>query len=662
MAVTPYVVPDTYALSRSARTLFRFTGDGRTVTTGVKSFQGLWLKEAVPDGTIIKLAWNGQTQQLIARTNPTLPTEFPAGNGSSAHGDQLVNYFKSYFPFRKDFVVTKADFGLTTIINFTARKAGSVYTMSQILAPGLGSLPAVSGPLDLGVVTPGADALVRERYGVYIETYLQRRGTDGDTEDDFDLIDVSHVECDETGDAKFDVGEVLHGYLSADLPNFTAQGGQVALDSHRKYYVAYGEAWGQPVEPALIQNDTIRHIYLGGADFEHRSGVGFSLPNFLKGTSAATDRAMRFGPTARVIHIDEPAFLTFVNLRDETDSVSLKVLLTFDDDETAQMTGIQAVIPYAPGEKVCFPVGVAILDLLSQVPTGKNLKEYSVQLKGQGTNVFLSRPYRYIIDYSSPDYRRYFQYLNSLGAFINLMTYGRGSSQLERVYDQAEKFLEVNYESSDAQYVDYNIALQQSFEVTSGWQEQKELASWNDFYSSPIRLQVSGQKIYAIGLTSKTIKQFKDGDAQFAHNFSYIHLHHDEFYTDDETPDGDEHLPAIVVPVGTVVVTPIVVTPVIDPTIPAAVRELTPVDIAGFKASVAWGNHSLAGYLTQTSGSALFRRKDLQIPYSELVNTPTSRDSAGLLDVPTIKELFDISHIKPSLSSWIGSAIPAEQN
>lgn len=658
MAVTPVLVPDLYALTRSSRTLYRFTGSGRAQTQGVKAINGLTVLEPVPAGTVLKLSWNGQTQTLTARTSPTLPNEFPAGNGSLAYGDTLLNYFKSYFPFRKDFVATKIDFGLVPLIILTARQAGAAYTISQVLQPGLGALPPVTGPISLGVDTAGADPLIRERYGVYLEVYLQRAGTSGESEADYDLIDTPHIECDADGIADYDVGDILHDYLSADIPDFSAQGGQLALDSHRKYYVAYAEAYGQPVQPGLIQQDIVRHAYLGGADFFHRAGSGFNLSTFLLGLSPAGDKAMRFGSSTRVVRIDEPQFLSFVNLRESPDQVTLKVTMTFDDESTAGMTGIQAVVPYAPGAKICFPVGVAILDLLSQVPAGKFLKEYSVQLKGQD-DALLSRAYRYIVEYDLPDYRRYFVYLNSLGAFSSLLCYGKGSRELTRLYDQSERFLSYGYEPTDAQYVEYNTTLQQTFEVASGWQDQKELASWDDFYRSPVRLLVVGTRVYAIGLLDKSIKQFKDGDAQFAHLLRLAYLHLEEFYTDTDTPDGDEQLPTIALPAGTVVVSPLQITPVTDPTVPNFVRELTLTDINGFKAAAARPNPETLGFLTQTSGNALYRRSDLHVPYADISNTPTTRDQAGLLDVPTVGDLFQLINIRPLVLTWDGD-IPAE--
>ncbi|GAB2571740.1 hypothetical protein [Spirosoma areae] len=658
MAVLPVLTPDFYALTKGGRMLYRFSGSGRYETTGVKAIVGLNVTAPVPDGTILRLRWNGQTQVLTARTTPQLPTEFPAGDGSPGYADALAAYFRSYFPFRADFVVSRVNFGQLPLVILTARKPGAAYTLSAILTPGIGALPPPTPPITLGVDTAGADALLRERYGVYLELYLQKADSDSLTEDDFDLVDSAHVECDADGVADYDVGEVLHGYLSADVPDFTAQGGQLAQDSHRAYYVAYGEAWGQPLRPGTIVTDITRHAYLGGADFRHRAEAGFNLQTFLLGATPATDRALRFGSSARAVRIDEPQFLTFVNLRDDADSVSLEVMLTFDDEATVERTGIQAVVPFAVGAKVGFPVGVAILDLLSQVPEGKFLKEYSVQLRGQ--TGLRSRVYRFIVEYDLPTYRRYFVYLNSLGAFSSLMTYGKGSAELQRFYEQSERMLPSGYEPTAGQFLDYNISLQQQVEVASGWQQETELVQWNDFYCSPLRLQVVGPKIYAIGLTSKSIKQAKDGASQFAHAFSYAYLHRDEFYTDTDTPDGQEALPAIVAPAGTVVVSPLVITPVFDPSIPAAVRELTNADIQGFKMAAARPNPETLGFLTQTSASSLFRRKDQPVNYSEIANTPTTRDGAGLLDVPTRRDLFSLIKIKPHLSSWTGTDIPAE--
>lgn len=642
--------------------LYEFTGSGRIETAGIKAINVIAFgRQAITAGTKITLSWgNNKVYTMTASDNPTQPGEFPAGVGSEDYVDSLVDYFAAYFPIRADFKVTRQNFDDLFYLILTARQPGAAYTLTP--NPGTSAWA-------ITVSVQGANPTYRIRYGVRVEVFLQKAGTAGQTEDDFELIGGGqHVEADDEGVMRYDVGDLLHGYLSADTPVFSATGGQPASNSHRKYYIAYGEAWGNPIQPGLMKTDSIRQVYLGGADFEHRASGGYSLLNLAKGASVDKDRALRFGPMTRRIYTDEPAWLTFVNLRADAPSpVQLQITLTFDDDTTAEATGIQALLPFTKGEKICYPVGVSQRDLLNQVPAGKHLKEYSARLLC-GSAVY-SDTYRFIVDYQQLPYRRYFAYQNSLGAFDCITTYGKGSAELQRFYDQAERILPSYYSPTDAQFVDFNISRQRQFDVASGWQELSDLIRWDDFYCASVRYQVTASKAIAIGLTSKQIKQEKDGDNQFAHQFSYVPLRHDEYYSED-TEAVNETPPVIAVPVGSISLQPTVPVLTRDPTIDDSVRELSRADINSFKIAAARPNPETLGFLTPQTGALVFRRQDLPISFTELADKPNSRDGYGISDVLTASEsatqatkkaILSIKNLigfHPVARSWTGDTEP----
>ncbi|MBD2700152.1 hypothetical protein IC229_05865 [Spirosoma sp. BT702] len=624
MPVTLFTTPDEFALTRGGRMLYEFSGSGRYETLGVKAVSGIGFGGAVPDGTAITLKWNNKSHTITAKTSPVLDSEFPAGDGSIAYADSLVPFFKSYFPFREDFTIDRQELGGFHFINFTAKKPGPAYDIKPI-TPGNIASPYYF----FGNPTPGADPRLRTQYSVYVELYLQKTGTAGtDLDADYERIYAFPIETDAGGNAQFDAGSVLHAHLSADWPSWSLFTPCLAENSARKYYIAYGEAFGAPLQIGRLTNGELYQAYLGGADYLSRSDTGFNLGIFKDIATPAGDRALRYGATTRYVRADEPQFLTFLNFRTNQTGTRLRIIRTYDNNETEDLTSGLATDDVLKGQKITYAVGPTQLLVTENLPTGRSLVDYTVQWLN-GNEDPISEAYRFILNYDYQPYTRYFIYLSSLGVPESLCTSGKGSAELNRFYEQAERYLPANYAIKDGQFVDYDIALQDSFEVTTGFRSESELRIWRDFYRSPERylfeqgLLIGNSRIKPIGITTKPIKLAKDGDTLFAHKFEFVYLYKDEFYSEEQEPAGA--LPPLnFVPAGnsTVVIGNPTIVRSIDDTVPNAVRDLTTNLINNFKQAVAWGNHALAGYLTESSVSALFRRKDQPITYAELEGTP----------------------------------------
>ena len=653
MAVALVSTPDPFALTKGGRMLYQFSGTGRYQTQGVKASAFLFVSIAIPNNTPLTLRWNGADHTLHFVNAPSAPNEFSAGSGDAAHLAILLDELTGYFPLREDFVLTSGSVSGQAGIVLTARKPGPAYDISV-------NLP-VSTPFGFGNSTFGAAPLLRTQYSVYGEVWLQKVGTSGnDLTADFERVFVPTIETDSEGNAQFDVGSVLHSHLVADWPSWTLNAPTLSQTSARKYFLCYGEAYGSPLQVGRVYQDEVRHALLGGVDYQHRAGGGLNLL-FSQTSDPADDKALRFGSDTRFVRPDEPQFLTFLNSRDDQMGCLLRITRTFDNDETDVRMSLLAAQDVLTGQKITYCVGVTQQDLLSGLPNGRTLKEYTVQRIDADQNTPLSIAYRYIVNYDYQLYTRYFGYLNSLGAVETLATFGKGSNELNRFYEQAERYLPALYELADGQFVDYNVSLQQSVEVVTGFRAEAELRSWNDFYRSPNRFRLIEGKALPVSITSKSIKQAKDGDTLLAHKFEYVYGYKDDFYSEDQSsPMGLPPL-GFVSGGGSVVVQPQTILRAIDDTVPDAVRGLTATLINRFQQAFAWGNHALAGYLNQSSASALFRRTDTPISYvTDLSDKPTTRDEAGLTDVPTRHELVSLIHITPRLTSWTGANEPPE--
>ena len=663
MSVNLVSTPDRYALTKGGRMLYEFTGSGRTISTGsfavnAINFPGL----PVPDGTRFVLRWDGHSEEIVARTVPADVNEIPAGNGGEAYVQSLLPYFEAFFLIREDFAVTIDGIGGAFSLIFEANKSGPRYNFAATNAKAPGSITPVAN------VDPrfkGGNALLRERYSIYVELHLQRTGTAGSTRADFDRIYQTNLETNEQGTCRFNAGDLLNAHLKADWPDWNNALPTVAVHSHRKYYIAYAEAWGSPLRIGRIATNEIRHAYLGGSDYLSRGTNGLALTALTGTPNPAADRSLRSGPLTRYVRPDEPQYLTFANLRTEAiTALRLSLTLTLDNGTTVNVASAYPDKPAADGDKVTFPVGTVALGLAALIPPGRSLREYTAQLRVGG--VAYSTVYRYLINYDYQPHTRYFAYLSSLGCVDTLTTFGKGSYELTRFYEQAERVMPANYELKDGQFVDYDVAVQQQVDVATGFRGEAELRIWTDFYCSPQRFslqttQSAGMVALPIGIVSKSIKQAKDGDTLFAHKFEYAYLFRDDFYTDRTIEAGDGQPPPGFVPGGTVAVSLPTLVAAFDNTIPAFIRELTQGDVNRFKVAAARPNPETLGYLNQNAASLLFRRQDQPVPWlSGVSDKPTTRNGFGLADVLTGSETLSLAmqtisrnvRIRTKLASW----------
>lgn len=646
---------------------YLFEGSGRVVSTGsfavnALNFPGL----PVPSGTRLAFRWAGRTVEVVAKTNPIEVNEIPAGDGGEAYVANLTSFFREYFPFREDFTVSLDSINGAHSIVFEAKRPGPVYNFTPVDA-----LPNVAR-IEARFV--GSEPVLRPRYSIYVELHLQKRGTTGASLSDYQRIYPTSIETNADGLAEFDAGDLLHAALSADWPAWNSPAAQPSPESARSYYISFGEAWGNPLQVGRINNDALRYAYLGGADFVRRSGAGFDLLRLAAGISQTEDKALRLGPSTRYVRIDEPQFLTFFNSR-ETAQAALRIRLTFDNGSGLTLTDAVPAFAFATGEKWTLPVGVAQLDLLSRLPAGRTLREYSVRLSTAGSdpdgNAHLSIDYRYVLNYTYEPHVRFFAFLSSLGAVETLTSFGKGSSELNRFYEQAERVLPAQYSLNDGQFVEYDVSVQKNFEVSTGFRTQDDLLYWTDFYRTAARFELTRTattyQVLPIGILSKSIKQAKDGDTLFAHKFAYIYLFRDDFFSVPDALAGDAVPPPTFTPGGAVTITQPTVVDSIDRTVPDIVRTLTVDDIKKFRIAAARPNPETLGFLSQPVADALYFRQDQKIDYQrDITGKPTTRDQAGLLDVPTAKEALSASlklisrtvRIRSRLASWTTATEP----
>ncbi|CCH01635.1 hypothetical protein FAES_3628 [Fibrella aestuarina BUZ 2] len=602
MSVTLLTPPDLFALTQGGRMEATFSADGRLISTGTKAINKIAFGGTpLVEGQHIVLRWGSQLVELIVRTTPVEPYEIPAGDVSDAHLTAIIAILKDYYPLREAFTnfrihVDTEGFLRFRGIRFDARQPGTAY---MLVAGQQGNVLTLQ-PL------AGVNPTYRDLYSVYVEVWMQTPG--GSTNpDDFVRVTEQRLDVDAAGLASIDVGEVLHPLLDVDWPTWNVPALERSKNSGRAYFLAFSEAWGNPMRPGCMQRTEPFWAYLGGADYRRRADGGFSLTGRLVGATAGADRALRLGTDgARYLAPDATEYLTFLNTRVFLASVRLDCTLTFDDNSTATFTNLLAPSAWARGEKLTLPVGPLQLGLLAKVPAGRYLREYSVRLYSGSSPI--SQAYRYVLDYARRPWSRPFAYLNSLGAVATLTGWGKGASEWNRFGELAERALPADYALQEGEYSEYDVALQQSVEVVTGFRTKADLRGWFDFYRSPHKLRLARQGAallpLPIALASKSIKEAKDGETLYAHAFSYVYRYRESYWGDDEP--GDAPPPPGFQPVGAVSISLPQVINSVDATVPAVARQLTAADLTTMKQVAAFGNHATQGYLNQQLGDQLY--------------------------------------------------------
>ncbi len=586
----------------------QFSLSGRTVSVGTKAVNSLAIVGTTVAGQKVTLRWNSQVIELVFRTSPTEPNELPTGNGSPSYLTSLLPLLSTYFPLREDFTAFRINTNdeLVTGVYFEARKPGAAYSITPVsLQLGAGINVGVGNP------TKGADAVFRERYSAYVEVWLQPIGGTLDR-DTFTRVASLPVEADSEGQASLDIGAVLHPLLEPDFPDLNNPFPARSQKSGRAYFLAYSEAWGNPLRPGRMVRDVIRYAYLGGADYKHRAYSGYPMLTNRVGQTAAGDSCLRTSAqnSARYIAPNSMQFLSFLNHRQDYSSVQVSLNVTLDDRSVVAFVDLLPATPWKDGEKLTLPVGPEQLRLATRLAPERRIVEYTLRLVGPGNIGPISAAYRYIIDYAYRPFARQFLFINSLGCPETLTSWGKGSTEWERFGQLAEQPLQPGYALEEGSFADYDISLQKQTDVVTGFRTKAELRGWLDFYSSRHRLHLQADQTgfwlsLPISINTKSIKEAKDGEVLFAHAFGYVYRYKDAYQINDET-EGDELPPPGFAPTGAVTIQQANVIRTEDPSIPQAVRQLTSNTINNFLQAVTWGDHKEAGYFNQQVGDTRY--------------------------------------------------------
>ncbi|MEO6282188.1 MAG: hypothetical protein ABIN80_23055, partial [Dyadobacter sp.] len=522
-----------------------FEDDREGIVPGIQSETILSIDNPVLAGSQIIFRWGENDLRFTAAELPGLyGSEFPTYPvwdiaTHETYVKSLVPYFAGNYFLQKDFTVQahpvtiSGPLGSVTLwtIKLTARLAGTAFNLNKTVFSGGGLTPSVTGTNDSTVVNNS----------VYVEVWMQTADASM-----YQLKYNATQPFDESSTAVFDVSAVLHSNLASEIPDMVLPVAERCNQSRRKYYLRYALAGGQNLSIGTLQQ-TDDHVVLLGGFAQWKTGPQSLIDTFKKSNSVYKLLSLR--PALRVVRQDEPVFVSWVNFGASGKNIYARATVLFADgtELTTNTAVITGVLEY---EKLIFGVGFKQLNLGYFNGTGRTVKEFTITIQDDLGAV--SEPYRLVVNYAHLEYVRYFAYVNLYGSIDTLMTYGKGSSNWKVFKEQAQKVLPYNFQSTQAQFVDWNATYQDNQEVATGWMRKKELALWLDLFISPLKYRIIKGSAYAVQVNSDTIQRGSDGDNQygliFEYQFARIFDSLDEQLLEGE--DTQDYIPANVVLAG----------------------------------------------------------------------------------------------------------------
>lgn len=525
------------------RIIWEFEDDFADVVPGINAVNTLSVVGDVPDGARVIFRW-GETEMIFTAsdtpdpTAATIPTYIYSDLTEQAYIDSLVPYFQSNYFISKDFVV---DAYLITlgplsrwVVRFTAKTPGKAYNVTNTRF----------GLNGVQVLVEGTDTKHVINNSVAMELLLGDR--DGET---YELIYSAALELDKTGRARVDVANILHSQLASEIPSFITPVAMKCQDSRREYYLRYAQAGGENFSIGPMQTTEHRVVLLGGFA-EKKAGPQNVIDTFA--VVSGQSKFLRLHGPRRYVRQDEPVFVSWINFTSEDKDVVVRARIYYTDDTTVD-TNTVMIYDVRPYEKVMFSVGPRSLNL-AYFNAIKPVREYEIYL-ADSTGTAISETITLTINYAYEEFVRYFAHVNSWGAIETLSTYGKGSSAWKVFKESAEKVMPLTFDSSEAQYVEWNLQYQETGEVATGFLPKKELRFFLDFFISPIKFRLIKGAAYAVAVNSDTIARGTDGDNLHGLTFEYQFQRRFDAITEDELEGDDvaDYIPSGVILAGNIV-------------------------------------------------------------------------------------------------------------
>ncbi|WP_028521963.1 hypothetical protein [Runella limosa] len=481
--------------------VYDLESDNFLQSAGLEAINYVSFTSAVTAETQIPLKWNGSVQTFAAKTSPTgSGAQFPAGNGSASYVQSLVPYFQSNVFLSDDFVVSYAMVGSEHSLVFTSKKKGKKYNFSK--------LDWTSGKI--GWIQEAADRTRALNHCLLVRIFL--RNTTGNA---YDMVFSENLPTDEAGRVSIDVAEILHPYLclTPELPAWAGMVYQQSKRSIRGYYLQVADGFGSPVQLGQMTTLPTRYVAFGGSGYGRLSLVPSRF--FASGKY----KALRLGELTRIIIKDAPQWLTFLNQSTVQVDVLLKMKVYFDDNTNEIYN--RFIMTWGAWEKLLVEAGPVQCGVF-ELNNGKTPIAYELFLQ-KGATV-ISDTYRYILNDNTYQYRKYFTYVNSLGAVDTLTVWGAQDGQTSLSFATVSKNLPFPYSIGDTEEFQYDAQFHQSYKCFFELDSKSHFNIFRDFLISAYRYRFVAGAAYPIGILSQKWDEPAEDDTLCFGDFEYKFL------------------------------------------------------------------------------------------------------------------------------------------
>ncbi len=494
------------------------TSDDHVAVAGVAAENRMVFDGTVGSGVNIRLVWANADLTLASAVTPDESgNQFSSGASSEAYARAVMAQLEANFYINRDFILSYGLTGGKHSIIFTARKTGVLFNIS----------PVDTANVDVTNPVAGVTLVYKANFAHHVEVWLKLNG-------EFQNIYTENLQLDQpvTGvTTKNIANEVLQPYLaeSTDRPSLSASGWQLCTGTLLEYFVKYGQYFGDQPTVKKLHKTEPAFINLGGISLP--SVAGTTMAAFLRpGGDNSKTLCLRQGSRVKNIQRDTPEFLYWANLTGADINIQLRIEVFFEGGSQTTLIAPQLAMSW---QKYYIGVGYDKLGIDGFLPSGKTCLYYTAGVVDALSNL-LSVPYTYVPD-KYREWPRSFIYLNSLGGYSTLYTYGKGQPGTERSKDNIKMIVPQAQAATDGNQKENNVRIQQKCAVNTGYTTKNDIRLLNDFLVSPEKYYATGGRLLPIGLSTSALNEATDGDNLNAASFEFYPLYEGDVFTADLT-------------------------------------------------------------------------------------------------------------------------------
>jgi guanyl-specific ribonuclease Sa len=277
----------------------------------------------------------------------------------------------------------------------------------------------------------------------------------------------------------------------------------IRLTDRIKFFKHYtGQISGTSDVPGALTPSFPHLVILGGISKEK-----FPTQNFFS-TLHTTKKFFSWAPLTKLVDRQQPDFLTYFIFGLTTTTLKLQVKAYYDDEtnETA-ITFTKAGVAY--GQLYQMPAGPVNSGAILIDPT-KNLVAYDISLLNQHDSL-ISEVRSYVLDPISHPRKRYFMFLNSLGAFEVMRFTGVAVHQTEVIKDEVVKYLPLGYNATDGEIEVNNANFRDAHSFSTGNDLTKDWQNYlKDLLISKRVYQIDNGNVHPIVVSAATYSLDED--------------------------------------------------------------------------------------------------------------------------------------------------------